>query len=60
MHHSGPLPLAFEGPEQGSGGKNCQNGSRGKPCCTINFPVYGKIISVLKLYRIKIQIYHED
>ena len=30
MHHSGPLPLAFEGPEQGFGGKNCLNGSRGK------------------------------
>ena len=30
MHHSGPLPLTFEGPEQGSGGKNCQNGSRRK------------------------------
>ena len=22
MHNSGPLPLAFEGPEQGFGGKN--------------------------------------
>ena len=31
MHHSGPLPLTFEGPEQGLGGKNCQNGSQGKP-----------------------------
>ena len=29
MHHSGPLPLTFEGPEQGFGGKNCQSGSRG-------------------------------
>ena len=29
MHHSGPLPLTFEGPEQGFGGKNCQNGSGG-------------------------------
>ena len=33
MHGSGPLPLTFEGPEQGFGGKNCQNGSRGKPSC---------------------------
>ena len=31
MHHSGSLPLMFEGPEQGFGGKNCQNASRGKP-----------------------------
>ena len=30
MHHSGPLPLIFEGPEQGLGGKNCQNGGSGK------------------------------
>ena len=29
MHHLGPLPLTFEGGEQGFGGKNCQNGSRG-------------------------------
>ena len=28
MHCSGPLPLTFEGPEQGFGGKNYQNGSR--------------------------------
>ena len=27
MHHSGPLSLTFEGPEQGFGGKNCQNRS---------------------------------
>ena len=32
MHHSGLLPLTFEGLEQGFGGKNCQNGSQGKPC----------------------------
>ena len=33
MHHSRPLPLTFEGPEeQGFGDKNCQNGSQGKPC----------------------------
>ena len=32
MHRSGPLPLTFEGPKQGFGGKNCQNVSRGKPC----------------------------
>ena len=25
MHLSGPLPLAFEGPEQGFGGENCQD-----------------------------------
>ena len=31
MHHSGPLPLTVEGLEQGFGGKNHQNGSRGKP-----------------------------
>ena len=44
MHHSGTLPLAFEGLEQGffwggggggggggRAGKNCQNGGRGKP-----------------------------
>ena len=24
MHHTGPLPLTFKGPEQGIGGKNCQ------------------------------------
>ena len=32
MHHSGPLPLTFKGPEQGFGGKNNQNASQGKPC----------------------------
>ena len=32
MHCSGPLLLTFDDPEQGFGGKNCQNGSRGKPC----------------------------
>ena len=32
MHHSGPLPLIFESPEQGFWGKNCQNESQGKPC----------------------------
>ena len=36
MHRSGPLPLNFEGPEQGffvggGGGKNCQNESWGNP-----------------------------
>ena len=31
MHHSGPLLLTFEDPNQGFGGKNCQNGSQGKP-----------------------------
>ena len=31
MHHSRPLPLAFEGAEQGFGGKNCQK-CQGKPC----------------------------
>ena len=31
MRRSGPLPLTFEGPEQGFRGKNCQNGSRKKP-----------------------------
>ena len=30
MHCSRPLLLTFEGPEQGFGGKNCQNGSREK------------------------------
>ena len=24
MHHSGPLPLPFEGPEQGFGGKTAK------------------------------------
>ena len=34
MHHNGPLPLTFEGLEQGFEGKNCQNASQGKtlPC----------------------------
>ena len=32
MHHSGPLPLSVEGPEQGFLDKNCQNVSQGKPC----------------------------
>ena len=32
MHHSGPFPLVFKSPEQGFGGKNCQNASQGKPC----------------------------
>ena len=32
MHHSGPLPLSFESPEQCFEGKNCQNVSQGKPC----------------------------
>ena len=36
MHHSGPLSLIFEGLEQGFGGKNCQNGSRAKPCLGIS------------------------
>ena len=36
MHHSGPLPLTFEGLEQGFGGKNCQNGSLAKPCLGIS------------------------
>ena len=36
MHHSGPLPLAFEGPEQGFGGKVCQNGSWGKTLMALN------------------------
>ena len=31
MHRSGPLPLTFEGAEQGFGGKTCQNASQGKP-----------------------------
>ena len=31
MHHSGPLPLTFESPEQGFGSKNYQNGSQGEP-----------------------------
>ena len=35
MHHSGPLLLTFEGSEQGSEGKNCQNGNRGNPCISI-------------------------
>ena len=26
MHHSGPLPITFEDPEHGFGGKNCQMG----------------------------------
>ena len=33
MHHSGPLPQNFEGPEQDYGAKYCQNVSQGKPCC---------------------------
>ena len=38
MHCSGPLPLTFEGPEQGFGGKNCQNASRGeKPCVAFEY-----------------------
>ena len=37
MHHSGPLPLTFEGPVQGSVSKNCQNASQGNP-------VYNKVI----------------
>ena len=38
MHHSGPLPLVFEGPEQGFEGKNCQNASQGNPCpCRLQF-----------------------
>ena len=32
MYRSGLLPLTFEGLQQDFGGKNCQNGSRGKPC----------------------------
>ena len=31
MYRSGPLPLTFEGPEQGFEDKNCQNASPGKP-----------------------------
>ena len=38
MHHSGTLPLTFEGPEQGLRGKNCQNENQGKPCCSDNGP----------------------
>ena len=32
MQHSGPFPLALKSPDQGLGGKDCQNGSQGKPC----------------------------
>ena len=35
MHHSGHLPLAFEGPPQDFGSKNCQNASQGKHCTYI-------------------------
>ena len=31
MHHQGPLPLKFEGPEQGFGSKNCKMGVRENP-----------------------------
>ena len=41
MHRSGPLPLTFEGPEQGFGGKNCQNESQGKPCVGTRKVLYG-------------------
>ena len=34
MHRSGPLLPTFEGPEQGFGSKNCQNGS-GKNLCML-------------------------
>ena len=37
MYCSGPLPLAFEGPEQGFGGKNCQNGSLGENLASASF-----------------------
>ena len=49
MHHLGPLPLTFEGPEQGFGGKNCQNGSQGKPCSdspALRSPVFVFSVSV--------------
>ena len=32
MYLSEPLPLNFEGPEQGFGGRNYHIGSQGKPC----------------------------
>ena len=35
MHHSGPLPQNFEGPEQGFGGKNCKNVGQGKPSVSL-------------------------
>ena len=35
MHHSGPLLLTFESLQQGFGGKNCQNGSRGKTLLSV-------------------------
>lgn len=32
MLYSGPLPLTFEGSEQGFGVKTAKKGSPGKPC----------------------------
>ena len=39
MHHSGPLPLTFEGPEQGFGVKTAKMRVREKPIimfCTVS------------------------
>ena len=45
MHHSGPLPQNFEGPEQGFEGKNCQNESgktllEAPQCCAPSESLY--------------------
>ena len=49
MHHSGPLPLTFEGLEQGFGGKNCQNASPGKLCVGMHKII---IIIILKIKQV--------
>ena len=36
MHHSGPLPQTFEGPEPGFGGKTAKMGVRENLACFIN------------------------
>ena len=51
MHHKGHLPLTFASPQQGFGGKNCQNASPeqglgGKNCQNVS---QGKPVTILVL-----------
>ena len=39
--------LTFEGPEQSYGGKNCQNGSQGKPCPEVDYFILSQYTFIL-------------
>ena len=51
MHHSGPLPQTFEGPEQGFWDNTCQNGSRGKNFVSVSLNLSKNIlINIVSVY----------